>query len=272
MSSIFRSTWRTGRRLAVIGMVSLLAACASVPRPAVEAPTASAPPYEVWTRVLQKYVDDEGRVNFTGVAKDRADLDRFVAWVYDNGPNNQPNLFPTKEAQLAYHINAYNALAMHKVIDRGIPKSLGGSGLGALRTVRFFFVGKVQVGGEPITLRKYENEVVRKLNDARMHVALNCMSIGCPRLPREAFLPEKLNEQLDREARRFYNEERNVQVDDAKRVVRISEILDFFPEDFLAEAPSLTAYVNKYRDKKVPEDYKVEFIPYDWTVNRQPGT
>jgi len=103
-------------------------------------------------------------------------------------------------------------------------------------------------------------------------VALNCMSIGCPRLPREAFTPERLNEQLDREAKLFYNESRNVQVDDANKVLRLSEILKFYTADFLAAAPSLAAYVNKYRDSKVPEDYKVEFIPYDWTINRQPGT
>lgn len=267
MSTMFLSTWRTGQRLVVVGMVLLLAACASVPRPAVEAPSAAAPPYDAWNRVLEKYVDAEGRVNFAGVAKDRADLDRFVAWIYDNGPKNQPSLFATKEAQLAYHINAYNALAMHKVLERGIPRTLAG-----LRKVSFFFLGPVTVGTEPITLYKYENEVVRKLKDARMHVALNCMSVSCPRLPREAFTPERLNEQLDREARRFYNEDRNVQVDAANRVLRISEILKFYTEDFLAEAVSLAAYVNKYRDSKVPEDYKVEFVPYDWTINRQPGT
>jgi hypothetical protein len=266
-SMLIGSTWRAGHRLAVVAMMLLLAACAAVPRPAVEAPAATSPPYDAWERVLQKYVDEEGRVDFAGVGKDRADLDRFVAWVYDNGPQNQPSLFATKEAQLAYHINAYNALAMHKVLERGIPKTLAG-----FRKVSFFFLGKVQVGAEPITLYKYENEVVRKLKDARMHVALNCMSVGCPRLPRDAFRPERLEQQLDREARRFYNEDRNVQVDDATRTLRLSEILKFYTEDFLAEAPSLAAYVNKYRDRKVPEDYKVEFIAYDWTINRQPGT
>jgi Protein of unknown function, DUF547 len=268
MSQIFGSSaWRTGRRLAVLGMVLLLAACASVPRPTIQAQPPAAPPYDAWQRVLEKYVDEQGRVNFAGVKNDRADLDRFVAWVYDYSPQNQPNLFPTPAHVLAYHINAYNALALHKVLERDIPRTLAG-----LRKVSFFFLGKVEVGNEPITLYKYENDVVRKLQDPRMHVALNCMSVSCPRLPREAFLPERLDEQLDREARRFYNEDRNVQVDDARRVLRLSEILKFYTGDFLAQAPSLAAYVNKYRDQKVPEDYKVEFVPYDWTINRQPGT
>lgn len=105
-----------------------------------------------------------------------------------------------------------------------------------------------------------------------MHVALNCMSVSCPRLPREPFLPERVDEQLEREAKRFFNESRNVQVDETNQILRLSEILKFYTADFLAVAPSLAIYVNRYREKLVPENYPVEFIPYDWTINRQPGT
>ncbi len=251
--------------LASLLAILLLAGCASVSRP-VHSPTADiAPPYEAWARVLEKYVDDQGRINFAGVAKDRTDLDRFVAYVYDVGPNNQPQRFPTPEHVLAFHINAYNALAMHKVIESDIPQTLAG-----LKKIGFFYLGKVQVGGEPISLYDYENKVIRALNEPRIHVALNCMSIGCPRLPREPFLPEKLDQQLDREARLFYNEVRNVEVNASRRVLRLSEILDFYTADFLAKAPSLAVYVNRYRLSPVPENYTVEFIAYDWTINRQP--
>lgn len=255
------------KMLASLLATLLLAGCASVSRP-VHSPTADiAPPYEAWARVLDKYVDDQGRINFAGVAKDRTDLDRFVAYVYDVGPNNQPQRFPTPEHVLAFHINAYNALAMHKVIESGIPQTLAG-----LKKIGFFYLGKVQVGGEPISLYDYENKVIRALNEPRIHVALNCMSIGCPRLPREPFLPEKLDQQLDREARLFYNEARNVEVNESAKLLRLSEILDFYTADFLAKAPSLAAYVNRYRRAPVPENYATEFIPYDWTINRQPGT
>jgi len=57
-----------------------------------------------------------------------------------------------------------------------------------------------------------------------------------------------------------------------KHVLRLSEILQFYTADFLAVAPSLASYVNRYRVALVPENYEVEFIPYDWTINRQPGT
>lgn len=255
------------KRLAVFVAALLLVGCATVPRPADVRPQAGPPPYAAWEKVLQRHVDTEGRVNFSAVLRDRADLDRFVAYVYDASPSNRPEAFPSSAHVLAYHLNAYNALAMHKVLATGIPESFAG-----FKKVSFFFLGKVQVGGNPISLYDYENKVIRPFGDPRIHMALNCMSVSCPRLPREVFVGEKLEQQLERETRMFFNEARNVVVDDAAGVVKLSEILSLFTEDFLAKAPSLIAFVNRYRDVKVPEQYKVEFIPYDWTVNRQPGT
>ncbi len=258
------------RALAGAVALALLAGCAAVPRPPVAgaAPTSApaAPPYDAWARVLAKHVDGAGRVDFAGVAKDRADLDRFVAYVYDTGPRTAPQLFPTRAHVLAYHLNAYNALAMYKVVETGIPETLAG-----LRKVGFFALGKVRVDGEPVSLYAYQNEVIRPLGEPRVHFALNCMVVSCPRLPREPFLAERLEAQLEQETRAFFAEPRNVAVDERARTVRLSEILDFYPADFLAAAPSLVAYVNRYRSPPVPPDYAVGFIPYDWTINRQPG-
>jgi Protein of unknown function, DUF547 len=257
-------------KVIVVGLIALLlSGCASVPRPtsqSVAVSRSAPPPYEIWAKVLNRFVDDEGRVNFQAATKDRADLNQFVAYVYDIGPNNHPELFPTKEHVLAYHINAYNALAMHKVIEEGVPRSLSG-----FKKISFFLFGPVRIGGESISLYAYENKVIRALGDERVHVALNCMSVGCPRLPREPFLPATLEAQLERESIRFFNEPRNAAVNELSKTVTISEILKFFPEDFLAKSPSLIAYVNRYRAVKVPEDFKVEFRDFDWTVNRQPS-
>jgi hypothetical protein len=255
----------------IIVATLFFAGCASVPRPAsvlTSSPaTSQTPPYDAWRRVLEKHVDDQGRVNFVGLAQDRTELDQFVAFVYDLAPNNRPDLFPSPAHVLAFHINAYNALAMHKVISTGIPKTLAG-----LRKVTFFAFGKVQVGGQQISLYDYENKVIRALGDARIHMALNCMSVSCPILPRQVFLPATVNEQLEQEALRFFNEARNVEVDDSAKIVTLSEILKFYPEDFLAKAPSLIAYANLYRTSKIPENYAVLFRPYDWTINRWPGS
>ncbi len=232
-----------------------------VPAPQAEPP---ADPQAAWARVLERFVDDAGRVDFAALARDRTDLDRFVAWIYTTAPGNAPQLFPRRAEVLAYHLNAYNALAMYNVLERGIPASLGG-----LEKINFFALRQLKVGGAPLSLYTYENDVIRPLGEERVHFALNCMVRGCPRLPRTPFRAADLERQLGAEAQRFLGEPRNLRLDPARRVVQLSEILKFYSEDFLAKAPSLIAYVNRYRDEKIPEDYEIVFIPYDWTVNRQ---
>jgi hypothetical protein len=245
-------------------LIGSLTGCASVPKPQVPVP--EQPPYDAWARVLDRFVDDRGWVAFAALKQDRADLDRFVNYVYRVSPRSHPEQFPSRAHELAYHYNAYNALAMHKVIERGIPETLAG-----LRKVWFFFFGPVQVGGERMTLAQYENRVIRAYDEPRLHFTLNCMSVGCPRLPREPFLPDVLTQQMERETRFFFSEARNLRVDHEARTVHVSEILDFYTEDFLAHAPSLIAYINRYVEVSIPEDYQVRFIDYDWTIVRQPG-
>lgn len=215
-----------------------------------------------WAKVLQTFVNDRGEVDFHRLAKDPADLNAFVDYVAKVSPDSAPALFPTRESRLAYHINAYNALAMYNIIDSGVPRSLSG-----LTKIRFFGFRKFSIGGKAMSLYSYENDVIRPMGDERVHFVLNCMSVGCPRLPRAPFTAIGLNEQLDREARRFLAEFRNLQVLPPRKTVRLSEIFKFYTEDFLGRSPRLIAYVNQYVDEKIPEDYEVEFIDYDWTVN-----
>ncbi|MDQ5857437.1 MAG: DUF547 domain-containing protein, partial [Acidobacteriota bacterium] len=99
--------------------------------------------------------------------------------------------------------------------------------------------------------------------------ALNCMARSCPRLPREPFRAETLDASLDSLAKEFFDDPRYAAVDPAGRVARFSEILRFYTEDFLKAAPSLVAYANRYRSEKIPKDFRADFIPYDWTLNKQ---
>lgn len=251
------------RRVGALVLLTLLTGCATV-RPAPDVEPSDTQPIDAWARVLERFVDARGRVDFERLKDDRTDLDRYVAWIYAVGPNNRPALFPAREDQLAYHINAYNALAMWNILQAGIPDRLGGFG-----RFSFFWRDRIEVGGERMSLYKYENEVIRPLNEPRIHFALNCMTLGCPRLPREPFRAAHLDAQLARETRRFFAEDRNLRIDHERRTVYASQILDWFSEDFLNHAPSLITYINRYARQPVPEDYTLAFIPYDWTVARQ---
>src|SRR5262249_37438629 len=60
-----------------------------------------------------------------------------------------------------------------------------------------------------------------------------------------------------------------VWIDHANREVWLSAIFDFYTQDFLAHAPSLIAYVNRYRATQIPADFNVRFLDYHWTVNHR---
>lgn len=224
-------------------------------------------PYASWARVLGKFVNDRGATDFRALENDRSDLDAFLDYVAGVSPQASPEMFPTRESRLAYYINAYNALAMHNVIGSGIPKSLTG-----LSKVWFFGFKRFTVGGEQMSLYTLENDIIRPLGDERVHFALNCMAVGCPRLPRVPFGADQLDSQLDAEARRFFAEPRNLQVLPNERRVRVSGLLKLYTNDFLKNADSLIAYINRYVTQPIPVGYEVGFIDYDWTVNVQHRT
>jgi hypothetical protein len=217
-----------------------------------------------WSRVLNRHVDARGRIDFAGLAGDHAELDEVVKFIVAVDQVSSPARFPTPNSRLAYYIDAYNALAMHGVLEAGVPKRFDWLG-----RVRFFYFRKFIVGGQQISLYSLENDVIRPLGDPRVHFALNCMSVSCPRLPQSAFTAGGLDRELDAAAREFVGDDRNVAVDRERREVKLSAIFKFYTKDFLAQAPSLLAYVNRYRAQQIPLNNKVVFMDYDWSVNDQ---
>lgn len=236
----------------------LLAGCATLQPPP---PPMTGDPEAAWAAVLRERVDERGRVDFAGLARQPAALDAYVAHVGMTPPDG----IADRAARIAYLINAYNALAMWNVVRAGIPERLS-----LLGRVGFFKLTRLVVGGQAISLYDLENDVIRPLGEERVHFALNCMVVSCPRLPRVPFTGPGLDRELDAAARLFFSEPRNLQVDDAARAMRVSAILDFYTRDFLDKAPDLPAYVSRYAATPVPAGYRTAFLDYDWTINRQP--
>ncbi|MEH6358484.1 MAG: DUF547 domain-containing protein [Pseudomonadales bacterium] len=222
-----------------------------------------------WSRTLQLYVDERGRTDFRALASDSDDLSQFVSFVESTSPASHPDLFATEDEVLAYHINAYNALAMYGVISEDIPSDFDGF----FKRLSFFKLRSVVIGGEKTSLYDYENKVIRPLDEPRVHFALNCMVRDCPRLPQEAFQANTLEQQLEVAAQEFFNKDKHIRIDADKRTLYVSKILDFYTEDFVpsGKVRDLTEYVNRYAKMMVPEDYRVKFIDYNWTINQQPA-
>ena len=235
---------------------------AALMAPARAAGEAAADPLVAWAQVLNRFVNDRGEVDFEALSRDRAQLDSYVRHVGQTPIDS----LPEGNVRIAHMINAYNALSMFNVLESGIPATHAG-----FNKVNFFILRRLEIGGQTMSLRAYENEIIRpytrQRNDPRIHFALNCSALSCPVLPRTPFSGATLDAELERETKSFFARSENFRIDAATNTLWLSELLDFYPEDFVPRpAASLLEYANRYAPQAAPADFKVRFVPYDWTI------
>lgn len=206
-------------------------------------------------KFFNKYVE-EGLVDYGSVRKYPASLDALVTQI------SRANLKGMdKDTKKAFLINAYNILVI-KTVVKNEPME------GPLKLEGFFDKIKHNVAGKPITLNQLENDYIRKVyNDARVHFVLVCGALGCPRISNYAYTPDRIESKLDQLTRKALNDNTFIRVDDATKTASISQIFEWYKGDFIAEAANLTEYINKYRGKKIPVTYKVNYYQYDWNSN-----
>lgn len=256
-----------------------------------KAPTATPFDHSGYDAVLKAYVDEAGQVDYAGLGKDRAGLDAYVAAL---GRENQAQVAAWSRAdQMAFYINAYNAITLARIINHYPPK---GSGLLhpkiSIRNISGVW-DKITnpVGGEDVTLEFIEHKILRaRYKDPRIHAALVCAAISCPNLAREAYTGARLEEQLDREAANFVRNSTKSDVRPDEKTVYLSSIFDWFKEDFehlASGVPGATeaggkaaklagglGFIEKFGDPADAEflrsgQYKVKILKYDWTLNEQ---
>ena len=212
----------------------------------------------LWDRLLKQFVDENGRVDYARLRAskdDRAALETLYAEI----ARQDVERLPSKNAKEAFYINAYNVIVWKGVVDES-PQSVDRDGFA-------FFKRQYLVGGRARSLDDLEKRGIHPVfHDARVHMALNCASTGCPPLAREALTPERLDQQLDAAARAFCNTPRGVRYDAAAKTVFLSMLFHWYETDF---APNPIAWINACRakDAQIPSDSKVAYVEYDWRLN-----
>jgi hypothetical protein len=125
----------------------------------------------------------------------------------------------------------------------------------------------IELGGEKYNLDDIEHGIIRKnFNEPRIHFALVCASLSCPKLRREAYVGSKLDEQLDDQARDFLSDMKRNQISAKK--LKLSKIFQYYADDF-TEHGSLLEYINQYAPVTIYDDAVVEYLEYDWNLNDQ---
>lgn len=223
--------------------------------------------------LLHKYVDKNGMVDYRrwkASPKDLAALDEYLDHLSTADPKKQA----TREARLAYWINAYNSVTLRGMLDVYPTTSIRKH----TATIYGYNIWKdllLRLGnGTSISLDDIEHQRLRKMSEPRIHFAIVCASMSCPRLLDEAYVASRIDDQLESNSRDFFSRRQNFEQRDGR--FYLSKLLDWYGSDFGSDlSAQLKAYAQwlpteSTRQQAVGGSVGVRYLAYDWSINEQP--
>lgn len=227
--------------------------------------------HRAWQTVLNHNVIDNhpsgiNRFEYGGIsAADQQLLGRYL----ERMQQLDPRAFNRAE-QKAYWINLYNALTVNLIVTHYPVKSITKLG-DSLFSFGPWDHTVVMIAGQSLSLNDIEHRILRPLfRDNRIHYAVNCASLGCPNLAKQAYNAVEMNDQLDRAASEYINHTRGVEFRDG--VLWVSSIFNWYREDFGGSDRSLLQHLRQYASPSLAQqlvgyDGKIK-DHYDWALNQ----
>ncbi len=220
--------------------------------------------HDLFDQVLQEHVNAVGQVNYAKLKANPEKLEKYLDLLAVAKPTEL-----SYNAQLAFWVNAYNALVIKGVIDHYPTTSV--------RKVKwfggFFYRLKFQVAGKTYTLNQIEHGIIRtEFVDPRVHFVLVCASTSCPPIENRAFSAEDIEERLETATLRFINKPENVRLDRAEHRVHPSKIFKWYENDFYEGYDGVADFLADYLPPEDADfisaaDVEFHYLDYDWTLN-----
>ena len=242
---------------------------------------------KTFDQLLDLYVRG-GDVYYRAIKSERAKLDGYVSQLATASVEKAP-----REEQIAFWLNAYNALVLRTVADH-YPLQ-GKSSEYPARSIRqipgAFERLTHRVAGRTLTLDQIEQTILSGFHDPRLYFALGRGAVGGGRLRSEAFTAARLEEQLAEVADECVTRAQCVSIDRQSGKVGVSAIFswrekefaaaygDKAPAAFAARSPIERAVLAFVMPKLLATEkefiakntFQVAYIPFDWTLNDLTG-
>jgi hypothetical protein len=206
-----------------------------------------------WDRLLQEYVNEKGNVNYKGFLKNKEQLTLYLNQLATNTVKDSWS----KEDKLAYWINAYNAFTVKLILDNYPLKSI--KDIKDPWDVRF-----IKIGEKWMTLNDIEHNILRKMEEPRIHFAIVCASVSCPKLSNKAFTAENLEQQLSLATTSFLADASRNTITPTE--LKLSKIFRWFAKDFKQDG-DIISFIKAYTKVDILENAKISFEDYDWNLN-----
>ena len=217
--------------------------------------------HETWNELLAKNVDSVGHVNYQGFIDEKEKFHTYLCALEQEAPKDDW----TEDEKLAYWINAYNAYTVELIIDNYPVESIKDLGGSLFKINTSWDIKFIHIEGEEYDLNNIEHGIIRKdFSEPRIHFAVNCASVSCPKLRNEAYVGSKLDAQLDDQIRSFLNDPTKNLI--GTETAKLSKIFKWFTGDF-TNSMSIEAYINQYTDVKITDDTEIDYFDYDWNLN-----
>lgn len=196
-----------------------------------------------------------GKVKYDQIKSNRTLIEMLVSRIGEQSLNGKSD-----DYKAAFYINAYNLLTIYQIVENyPVIKSV-------MEIPGFFKGRKFLVAGNYMTLDELEFKSLFEIKkDARYHFALVCGAQSCPLLYNQAFVPDKLDQQLDIRARVMLNIE--TYVDPLEGELRLFKVMEWYRTEFESNQ-SLISWINEFRDAPLNEDIPIVFTEYDWGLNK----
>lgn len=259
----------------------------------VEAPSSF--DHSAFDRLLDGYVDERGLVDYERLKENKeVALRPYLEQLAATDPANL-----SVDEQLAFWLNAYNALTLKLIVDNYPTESIRRvtpvqvPGVTVMIPERGFFGSSVlpandpfripvgYVGGQERTLNEIEHEIIRpqfvgteSYDEPRIHFALVCAAMSCPKLRGEAYTGQKLQAQLADQADTFLHDRSKNAIPAEGGAIQVSKIFDWFQGDFGGSPEAVQQFIAPYFDGDTARQlangaFTVEYTDYDWTLNDQ---
>lgn len=217
--------------------------------------SAQALDHSAWTALLAENVSEEGFVDYKGFMERKEELGSYLDYLGSNTPGQQSAF----NERLAYYINLYNAATVYLILEN-YP-------LESIKDLRNPWGKKwIRLGNDSISLNTIEHGILRKMNEPRIHFAINCASLSCPKLMNRAFTANDMELQLRQVSMDFIKDENRNRI--SENELLLSAIFKWYRGDFMQKR-SLISFIQPYTEVEISESARISYLPYDWSLNEK---
>lgn len=271
----------------LLSCLILVSALAAAPGARAQETLAESARRKTFDQLLDLYVRN-GDVYYRALKSERAKLDGYLNFQAGTAVDKLP-----RNEQLAFWLNAYNALVLKTVIDHyPIAGRSADYPAKSIRQIPGAFERLPhRVGGRTVTLDQIEQTILAGFDDPRVFFAIGRGAAGSGRLRSEAFVPARVEEQLAETVTECPTRAQCVHIDRDGGKLHASSIFSWREKEFAAayadkappafanRAPIERAIVAFILPKLLPSEreflqknsFQVVYEPFDWTLNDLTG-